>query len=365
VKVILTRLIEFTKIKITDEEDIFMKLGITGLPGSGKTTVFEALTQSPSNPALRAEDRIGMIKVPDERVDKLSDMYTPKKTIHARVEYFLPGKSGQDKNKDQNVWTPVRDCDALIHVVRNFGVYGLDDPAPADDFKTLDQELVIADLVVVEKRLERLAMDRRRGKNIDPEEPPLLEQCLKCLEEEIPLRKRPELASAPCLRGFAFVSAKPMLVLFNNEDDDDALPDAGDLIESENCMIIRGKLEQELAEMSEEEAREFLTEFGISASATDRVVAASYALMGLISFFTVGEDEVRAWTIRNETIALDAAEVIHSDIKKGFIRAEVLAYDDLMTAGSYAEARKQGTVRLEGKNYIVKDGDIAHYRFNV
>jgi len=156
-----------------------------------------------------------------------------------------------------------------------------------------------------------------------------------------------------------------MLVLFNNADEDENMPDAQNLASQESCMVIRGKLERELAQMSEEEAKDFLTEFNISASATDRVIKGSYEILGLISFFTVGDDEVRAWTIRKNTQALDAAEVIHSDIKKGFIRAEVLAYNDLMAVGTYAEARKKGTVRLEGKTYIVQDGDILNFRFNV
>ncbi len=341
-----------------------MKLGITGLSGSGKTTVFEALTQNISDTAHRGEDRIGTIRVPDARVDELSAMYKPAKTIFARVEYFLPGKSGEKKN-DQNIWTPVRDCDALIHVIRNFNIYGAEAPKPLEDFRTLEQELVIADLLVTEKRLERLELDKKRGKAGEPEEQSLLLRCKESLDQEIPLRKDPELASAPQLRGFAFVSAKPMLVLLNNEDDDDVMPDAGALAEQENCMVIRGKLEQELAQMSEEEAQDFLTEFEITASATDRVVKASYNLLGLISFFTVGEDEVRAWTIRKGTPALNAAGVIHTDIEKGFIRAEVVSYNDLMEAGTYAEARKRGTVRLEGKTYEVQDGDIINFRFNV
>jgi hypothetical protein len=344
-----------------------MKMGIIGLEGVGKATVFEALTQNTALAGGREQDRIGTIRVPDERVDILSEMYQPKKTIYAQVEYFLPGVKGHgnDMPKDQNFWTPVRDCDALIHVVRNFGGYGYEDPTPAADFQRLDQDLILADLVVVEKRLERIELDKRRGKTVDNEEAARLAECLDHLENEIPLRKFPELASAQALRGFAFVSGKPMLVLFNNEDDDDALPGAGALIDQENCMVIRGKLEQELAQMSDEDAAEFLAEFEITASAMDRVILKSYDILGLISFFTVGEDEVRAWTIARDTQALDAAEVIHSDIKKGFIRAEVLFYDDLMDAKTYKEARSRGTVRLEGKTYPVKDGDIINFRFNV
>ncbi len=343
-----------------------MRLGIIGLAQSGKTTVFEALTKNISEDGNKRESRIGTITVPDERVDVLSRMYKPKKTIFAQVEYFLPGQDqGKDTSKESSVWNQARDCDALIHVVRNFSGYGIEAPLPESDFQTLDQELIISDLVVVEKRLERLELETKRGKKPNPEEVSLLKQCLKHLEDETPLRKFPEIASAKCLRGFAFLSAKPMLVLFNNEDENNTLPEAGKLTENENSMIIRAKLEQELGQMTDEEAEEFLKEFNITASATDRVIKQSYELLGLISFFTVGEDEVRAWTIRKEIPAVDAAEVIHSDIKKGFIRAEVLSYDDLMDAGSYAESRKKGTVRLEGKTYPVKDGDIINFRFNV
>jgi ribosome-binding ATPase len=341
-----------------------MKLGIIGLEGAGKTTVFEALTGSAGGAALRGEDRVGTVQVPDERVDILSRMYNPRKTIYARVEYFLPGRGGEKKSAE-NVWTPVRDCDALIHVIRNFDAYGLAPPKPAVAFADLDAELVLADLMVVEKRLERLGLDRKRGKDVSGEEMVLLEQCRECLESDEPLRRRPELARAPLLRGFAFVSAKPMLVLFNNGDEDEEIPDAGALVERERCRVIRSRIEQELAQMSEEEAREFLAEFEIAASAADRVIRESYDLLGLISFFTVGEDEVRAWTIRRDTPAVEAAGVIHTDIQKGFIRAEILAYEDLMAAGTYAEARKRGTVRLEGKTYEVRDGDIANFRFNV
>jgi len=344
-----------------------MKLGITGLPGSGKSTVFEALTRNISDAGHKGENRIGTIKVPDSRVDVLSNMYNPRKTIYAQVEYFLPGIPGHDKEKkiNRNLLTPIRDCDALIHLIRNFGGYGFEEPAPYKDFLMLDQELVLTDLMVVEKRLERMELDKKRGKPTEQEEVSLLTECLKKLEDEIPLRKFPDIASAHLLKGYAFLSGKPMLVLFNNEDDNDSLPDVKDLISSEDCMIIRGKLEQELAQMSDEEAGDFLREFNITASATDRVIKRSYQLLGLISFFTVGKDEVRAWTIKKETQALDAAEAIHSDIKKGFIRAEVLSYDDLTDAGTYQEARKRGTVRLEGKTYKVQDGDIINFRFNV
>ena len=343
-----------------------MKSGIIGGPGSGKTTVFEALTGNFQETGRRGDDRIAAIRVPDPRVDVLAGMYTPQKTTYAQVEYLLPGKGlEKDSGKAGSSWTAVRDCDALIHVVRNFSSYGLAEPTPLDDVNHFDQELILADFMVAEKRLERLNLDQKRGRKSDPEELALLEACILTLEDNIPLRQRPELASAPQLRGFAFLSSKPMLVLFNNADEDDCLPDIAGGGLNELRLAIRGKLEHELAQMSPEEAAEFLKEFDIATSAKDRIIAKSYELLGLISFFTVGEDEVKAWTIRKHTAAIDAAEAIHTDLKKGFIRAEVLAYDDLMTAGSYAAARKSGTVRLEGKDYEVQDGDILHVRFNV
>lgn len=344
-----------------------MKSGIVGLAGSGKTTIFEALTRSSAGQGRKNEDRIGTMMVQDTRVGVLSEIYQPRKTIYAQVEYFLPGLPGQKKDglTESSRWTPVRDCDALIHVIRNFSGFGLEPATPYEDFFALDQELILSDLMVVEKRLERLDLDRKRGKQTDNEEQLLLEACKKCLENEEALRKNPELAFAEKLKGFAFLSAKPMLVLFNNDDDNESFPDLRQELAGEFCQVIRGKLELELAQMSEDDAREFLAEFNIAASAMNRVIQQTYELLGLISFFTVGEDEVRAWTIRKNTLAVDAAGVIHTDIKKGFIRAEVLSYDDFMSAGSYPEARKKGAVRLEGKTYLVRDGDMVNFRFNV
>jgi hypothetical protein len=345
-----------------------MKLGIIGLPQSGKSVIFEALTKNIADTAHKGEDRIGTIRVPDSRIDVLSRMYAPQKTIYAQVEYFLPGtaaRARKDQSAGHSIWTATRDCDALIQVIRNHSAAGLPEKSPGADFRHMEQELILADLVVVEKRLERIEHDHQRGKKMDPEEHTLLVDCRHNLENEIPLRKIDELAAARKLRGFAFLSAKPLLVLFNNDDDDDRMPDASDLTQSENCLVIRGKLEQELSQMSAEDAADFLSEFNIGESATERLIRSSYDLLGLISFFTIGKDEIRAWTIKRGTPAVDAAGAVHSDMQKGFIRAEVLAYDDLMEAGTYAAARKKGTVRLEGKAYQVKDGDLINFRFNV
>lgn len=340
-----------------------MKLGIIGLEGAGKTTVFEALTGNRQGETHKSEPRLAVVKVPDSRVDLLSEMYKPRKTIFAQVDYLLPVRTGG--KKDQNAWVAVRDCDAFVHVVRNFKPYGVDAPQPLKDFIELDQEMIISDQMIVEKRMERLVLDSKRGKPVNPDEMTLLKKCLSLLESETPLRNDPEIAASHLLRGYAFVSGKPVLVLFNSDDDDDEMPEKENPALKEISMIIKGKLEQELAQMTGEEAEEFLKEFNIQVTARDRVIRRSYDLLGLISFFTVGEDEVRAWTIKKETDAVDAAEVIHSDIKKGFIRAEVLSYQDLLAAGSYAEARKKGTVRLEGKTYKIQDGDIINFRFNV
>jgi GTP-binding protein YchF len=341
-----------------------MKFGIIGLARSGKSTIFEALTKTIASTESKAEDRIATLKVPDQRVDRLNEIYKLPKKIYPQIEYFLPSAT-MSQAKDQTIWTAARDCDAMIHILRNHAEYGFEPKNPYADFIKLDQELIINDFVVAEKRLERIELDHQRGKKMDPEEHSLLIKCRQHLENEVPLRRFPELATAHLLKGFGFLSAKPMLVVFNNEDDDDTLPEIKDLTDAEDCLVIRGKLEQELAQMSAEEAAEFLGEFNIAASAMDRVIQHSYEFLDLISFFTIGKKEVRAWTIKKGTPAIDAAEVVHTDMKRGFIRAEVVSFDDLITAGSYAEARKNGTVRLEGKTYSVQDGDIIYFRFNV
>ena len=203
-----------------------MKLGIIGRPQAGKTTVFEALTKTSVEAHQRKESRLGTVTVPDPRVDTLSRMYNPRKTIYAQVEYMLPAPAEHVKEsaKEQSVWTQARDCDALIHVVRNFSNFG-NDPTPQADIQAIDDELIFSDLVVVEKRMERLELDQKRGKKPNPEESRLLQQCHDRLSQEKPLRDIPELAAAHALRGFAFLSGKPMLVLANNEDEDDGRPE--------------------------------------------------------------------------------------------------------------------------------------------
>jgi ribosome-binding ATPase YchF (GTP1/OBG family) len=250
-------------------------------------------------------------------------------------------------------------------VVRNFSLPGDEAPHPQEDLLGLEADMVFADLVVVEKRMERMDLDRKRGKEMNDEELGLLERCLKTLETERPLRDQPELPLAPLLRGYTFLSAKPILTIFNNDDEDETCPSGLDLFSPRNALVIRGRLETELAELSPEEAAEFLEEYHVKGSATERVVRHSCDLLGLISFFTVVHEEVRCWMIPKGTTALDGAGVIHSDMKKGFIRAEVLAFDDLIACGTYHQAKKEARVRLEGKDYVVQDGDVIYFRFNV
>lgn len=344
-----------------------MKLGIIGPPAAGKTTVFEALTRDFAGPGAKNETRVAAIHVPDRRVDVLGKMYKPEKTIYAQVEYMLPGKKeGKRESGGDPVWIQtIREADALIIVIRNHSNMGFSPPDPAGDFAAIEQELILADLASVEKRLERMNADIKKGKGADAEERELLEQARLILDAENPLRCFPGIAGCRQLRGYALLSAKPVLVLFNNDDWDESLPAETNVFSGKTCMVIRGKLEHELAWMDPEEAAELLEEFNIAASATDRVIRKSYEILGLISFFTVGEDEVRAWTIEAGTSALDAAGKIHSDIRKGFIRAEIISYEDHVAAGSTAAAKKAGTFRLEGKTYTVRDGDIINFRFNV
>jgi len=259
--------------------------------------------------------------------------------------------------------THMRPMDAFIMVVRNFPDAVLGPPDPERDLRELQDEFLLADLVSVEKRLEKLDAELKRGKKPIGAEKELLEKCAQTLNGEQPLRSHPELANAPELRGYTFLSAKPLLVILNNSDEDDVIPPI--CLTAAEAIVVRGKLEMELAQLPEEEAESFMQDFGIAESVLGRVIKSSFALLDRITFLTVSDEEVRAWTIARDTYAADAAGTVHSDIQRGFIRAEVVAYEDLKKAGDYAVARKQGTVRLEGKTYPVQDGDVIHFRFNI
>jgi len=347
-----------------------MKLGIIGLNRSGKTTIFNALTRriGESVPAGGHLTPVpGVVPVPDVRVDWLSQLYLPKKTTYAQVTYMdLQGMPGGVENKREYMsllLTHMRPMDALLLVVRNFAEQGGDPPDVARDFRELQDEFIIADLSTIEKRMEKLEMEQKRGKKIPGREKELLDACAEHLNAETPLRTKPDLAAAPELRGFTLLSAKPLLVVVNNADEDDLLPQIP--FEYAEAMVVRGKLEMEMAQLSEAEAAAFREDFGIAESALTRVIRRSFELLHVITFLTVGDDEVKAWTILKDLPAQEAAGAVHSDIQRGFIRAEVVAYDDLRRSGDYAAARKHGLVRLEGKTYPVRDGDVINFRFNI
>lgn len=350
-----------------------MKLGIIGLPESGKSTIFKALTGARG---IKSEERtkkgdqlIATVNVPDERVDYLTEVFKPKKTVYSQIEYLLPPKiidSDHAKREKENVvFNTVRTCDGLLHVVKNFQLFGGPPPTPEEDFFKLESEMMLSDLMVAEKRIERIRSDEGKGKEITVEEPSLLKKCMDILSEEKPLRDRPEMAASPLLRGFTFLSAKPLLLISNNSDEDEDPPKMPHIPENVEVMVVRGKLEMEIGEMEPEEAKEFLSAFHIETSLIDRVIRRSLDVSNLISFFTVVENEARSWTVTKGTSAIEAADLIHSDMKKGFIKAEVLPYDQLVRYGSFSEAKKDGHLHLEGKKYIVQDGDIIRFRFNV
>lgn len=347
-----------------------MKLAIIGLPQSGKSTIFKALTGLRGEKKVpgtsRGEQRIATIRVFDERLDFLTELYHPKKTTCAKIEYLLPSEvPASPSESGAGILNQARVCNGLLHVIRNFEGAGGSPVTPETDFRRLEEELILSDLEIAEKRIERIALDQKRGKKPEGNESELLEACREHLEKNLPLRDVPPLALEPALKGFTFLSAKPMLVIINNDDEDESLPMWNRKPEKLEFLIVRGRLEMEIAEISPEEAQAFREAYHIQESALDRVIRRSYKLLNLISFFTVISDEVRAWSVPKETPALEAAGTVHSDMRKGFIRAETLSVEDLKRCGTFQEAKKAGLVRLEGKDYKVKDGDIINFRFNI
>ena len=358
-----------------------MKTGIIGLPQVGKTSLFRMLTkanlseQAYSNPR---EAHVGVAKVPDDRLDRLAAQYNPKKLTHAAVEYVDLGAIGQDALKESGYIGHLRQVDALAHVVRAFEddsiphVGAID---PLRDIKNVEFDLMVSDLGQIEKRLERVEKDLKKMRSQELEkEFDLLKRAKTHVEEEKPLR---EMEMTPDdkkrLRGFMFLSEKPVLYVLNVSEgqnlgkeleaavsrykltDVASRPNAG-------ATAICGKVEAELAEMPDADAAEFLSSYGLTESGLARLIRTTYTLLGLISFFTIGEDECRAWTIPVNTKAAQAAGAIHSDLEKHFIRAETIRWDQLLEAGSEANARAKGILRLEGKDYIVQDGDVLHIR---
>jgi GTP-binding protein YchF len=344
-----------------------MKVGLIGHRGAGKTTIFNMLTGLQAQLGGfggKEEVHLGVIKVPDARIDRLAQIYKPKKTTYAEIRFTdFPPSDGEDHLKsDHLIIAQMREVDAMALVLNAF--------APgADPLRALDDllaDMILADLEVVENRRSRLKREKAR-----PLEQALLERCAESLENETNLRSLAFSADEEnLLSGFGFLSRKPVLVLFNQSDDaagHELAPSHVEALKRRGVegLALAGKVEMEVAQLDEGDRAAFLKEIGIEESARERFIRASYRLLNLISFLTAGEDEVRAWTITKGTTARKAAGKIHSDIERGFIRAEVVAYADFITYGSEARCKEAGKLRLEGKDYIIQDGDIAHFRFAV
>ncbi len=357
-----------------------MKIGLFGFPLTGKSTLFRLLTGAEDSPAHRGETRLGMTKVPEPRLQVLAGMYNPKKITPATVEYL--DIAGVEKGQAATALPldQLRTADALAHVVRGFEDEALPHSEgeinPAQDVATMETEFILADHGIAEKRLEKLRLQvQKAGKDEDKKELAVIEKCVENLEAENPLRNVEfDERERALLRGYTFLSRKPLLIIVNaGEDDADKLGQGAAAFGLEEAaarpgtevVAMSAKIEGEIAQLDADDATSFMADLGITEPALDRIIRGSYKLLGQHAFFTVGEDEVRAWTIAIGTIARAAAGTIHSDIERGFIRAELVAYDDLIAAGSWSACRDNGTLRLEGKEYVFKDGDVVNFRFNV
>ena len=359
-----------------------LRAALIGFSSSGKTTLFQLMTSAREAPRGRSDVNIGISKVPDARLDTLTAMYNPKKRVPATVEFTdmaAPAKAGAQALVDVAGY---KNADALVHVVRAFRDPAVAHPSgsvgPARDAQAMEDELILADLGVAERRLERIEKDLKKGKSAELEkERDLVQRCRQALEDGKPLRTL-ELTGDDIkrLRGFQFLSAKPLLLVINLDEAD--VPAVGASVEraaektglsaflahaATRAVALCATIELEISQLEGADAAAFLADLGLSESGLDRVIRASYDLLGYMSFFTVGEDECRAWSIARGTPAQAAAGEIHSDIQRGFIRAEVVAYDPLIARGSMAACRDHGEVRLEGKEYVVQDGDIINFRF--
>lgn len=369
-----------------------MRLAIVGLSNSGRTTLFNALTgqdiETTVYPSVSEEPNYGVVKVPDRRVNRLAEIYRPKKTTYATVEYIdYMGLTKGDVAQNRKVFDLIRDVDAIVHVIRAFEddsvIHPLGSIDPMRDLETVEMELIFGDLELVEKRLARIEEGSKKGKKPNEAENRLLRKCKDYLEREIPLRNvNFDEEEQRAMRHLQFISIKPEVILFNLGEADLKTDKGNNLVREAQILMnarqkdpsvplpysilsLSGKIEMEIAQLSEEDRDAFLKDLGIEEPALNRLIHVSYELLGLISFLTVGEDEVRAWTIKRGTHAQKAAGKIHSDIEKGFIRAEVIGFDDFISCGNMATAREKGLLRLEGKTYEVRDGDIINFRFNV
>ena len=340
-----------------------MKAALIGLPFSGKTTVFQVLTAVESG---KKEETMGSIKVPDTRIDKLSEMYNPKKTTYAEFilsDFSVP--SGKDVVLPAAVKNGVQKSDLLIMVLRNMDSVMTPEPTDAaGEYTRLIDELILTDLITIERRIER----NRKERNSLPELP-VLEKLQGILEGgELPLRENLNDDEMGHITSYNFLTLKRRIILINQPED--AIEPAQDVVDAlsvhgDSIFPLSASLELEMNELSDEDRDEFLSDYGLKGSARSRFIRAAYGALGLISFLTAGEDEVRAWPIKDGISALYAAGKIHSDIQRGFIRAETISFEDFVELGSESACRKVGKYRLEGKTYPIQDGDIINFRFNV
>jgi hypothetical protein len=353
-----------------------LRAGLIGLPSSGKTTLFQLLTSAREAPRThgKAEANVGISRVPDARLDALTALFQPKKRVPATVE-FADMAAGRGEAKTLVDVVAYRNADALLHVVRAFRDEAVAHPAgsidPLRDVRTVEEETILADLVVAEKRLDRLEKDLKKSPSADlKREQEVLNVCKAALEDGKALRTLGLSGEdAHRLRGFQFLSAKPLLVVLNVDESDiktstDPSPAMAAWLKNAHAgfVAVCAKIELEISQLEPADAAAFLADLGLAESGLDRVIRAAYDLLGYMSFFTVGEDECRAWSIPRGTPAQEAAGAIHSDIQRGFIRAEVVPCDRLLARGSLAACRDHGELRLEGKEYPVADGDCITFR---
>jgi GTP-binding protein YchF len=359
-----------------------MEVGIIGLPVSGKTTLFSTLSGQSAEPAFgggKVEVHRGVVKVPDERLDKLTEIFNPRKKVPATIEYIEVGgmdsEASASKGFDPHFLHVLKNTAAICVVIRAFENEFYPHPAGSinieRDIQTIETEFLLSDLSIVENRIERLEKQVKKAKEEESlRELVLLNRCRQHLETEKALREL-EFSEEEALmtRGFQFLSAKPLILVVNIGEDDIALEAeiTSQIPEKPNVKVIAlcAKVEQEISQLAEEDRALFLEDLGIREPALHKLIRTCFDLLGLISYFTVGDPECHAWTIKKGLTAQKAAGAIHSDFERGFIRAEVVHYDDFIKMRSLAKCREQGLLRLEGKNYIVKDGDILNIRFNV
>lgn len=359
-----------------------MKVALIGLSNSGKTTLFNALTgqnlDTTIYPTTSGTPNIGVVKVPDERLDKLSEIFKPKKTTYTTIEYIdYIGLTKGDSIQNRKVFDLIKDVDAIVNVVRAFEddsvIHPLGTIDPLRDIETVEFELIFEDLELIDKRLDKIEQALKRGKKPDEVEKRMLLKCKEFLDKGISLRNVVfNEDDYRAMRHLQFISIKPEIIVLNIEEKKLNTIYPKEIEEhiiknypSSRILTICGKLEMEISQLPQEEAKLFLDDLKISESASIKLIHMCYEVLGLITFFTTVGDELRAWSIKKGTNALKAAGKIHSDIEKGFIKAEVISYDDFIAVGNMSSAKEKGLLRLEGKTYEIKDGDIVNFRFNV